>query len=155
VRGCSVASGGCRRKVLSNSLPSTLGSDRFLQITGAPMDISRTKNVFAHASTGIAVVAILIFTGNIAYHMATSQGGDITCTSQTTCYDNFCTWLYLGMWAFISMLYVFCMLYCHDTYDPDNPEVANACRLQCALIYVSWVLMILIALELFCRVTPQ
>jgi hypothetical protein len=118
------------------------------------MDISRTKKVFTYASAGIAVVAILIFTGNIIYHMATGGGGDTTCVSPTTCYDNFCTRVYLGMWAFISMLYIFCMLYCHNTYDPDDPEVANACRLQCTLIYLSWVIVILIALELFCRVTP-
>jgi hypothetical protein len=118
------------------------------------MDIARTKNVLTYASAGIAGAAILIFNVNLAYHMATSQGGDVTCTSPTQCYDNYCTWLYLAMWVFISLLFFFCMLYCHDTYDPDDPEVANACRLQCTLIWLSWVLMIFIALELFCRVTP-
>jgi hypothetical protein len=116
----------------------------------------KAKNYFTYASVGLALIVILIFVGNITYHMATGSGaGDVVCDNQHHCYDSFCVWVFLGVFIFISLLYFLCMSYCQEIYQSD-PEVLTSCVHQCAAIYVSWVLVTFFVLYFLCSApSPQ
>jgi hypothetical protein len=114
------------------------------------MNFSTIKRTATWISTGLAVAALVVFWGTVAYRMAT--GGNTTCGPSGACYDRFCLMYWLGVQLLITIGFIICLYYCRTLSDEGEKLT---CQNRCWLIFTSLSLVIIIVIGVLCGVPPQ
>jgi hypothetical protein len=112
------------------------------------MDFFKLKRAVTLISVGLAVLAVALYGGTIVYRMASSTGGDITCTSPGSCYDTTCLFYFISALILVIIGYIICNWYCGTDRVPF--EEKTTCRLTCLVVFLSYAIIIVIMIEMLC-----
>ena len=114
------------------------------------MEIFRLKRAVTWISVALAGAAVALYAGTRVYR-ASSTGGDVTC-GVDGCYDTICLLFFLSTLVIAIIIYVVCNYYCGTDAVPF--EQKTECRLGCAVLILTWTIIVIIAIEMLCRSTP-